>query len=185
VILHDPTVAQRYAHALFNVAQRLKAQAAVLADAEELLKLFAPQSKLRAFIEGPQIPTETKEQLLQKILKGKIHELAYQAITLLLHKGRIEYLQPILEQFRTLVEREQGIYEARLVSAHPLQDADKHKLQSALENYTKHRLKITYGVDPSLIGGVKVTYGDVLIDDSVKGKLGKLRQTLEAAAAGR
>jgi F-type H+-transporting ATPase subunit delta len=157
----------------------------VLADTEELLKLFAPNSRFRTFIEGPQIPTENKDQLLAKVLKGKVHDLAYQTLMVLLHKGRIEYLQPILERFRVLVEREQGIYEAKVSTAHPLDHGDMQKLQSALEGYTKHRLKISYAVDTSLIGGVKVTYGDVLIDDSVKGKLGKLRQQLETAAAGR
>lgn len=185
MILHDPTVSQRYAHALFNVAKRQGVQNAVLADAEELLKLFDPQGGLRGFLEGPQIPTENKEQLLAKVLKGKIHDLAYQILILLLHKGRIEYTVPILEQFRTLVENDQGIYEARVATAQALDDGIRTKLQDALESYTKNKLKISWLVEPALIGGVRVTYGDTLIDDSVRGKLVKLRQTLEMAASER
>ncbi|MGI8906360.1 MAG: ATP synthase F1 subunit delta [Candidatus Sumerlaeaceae bacterium] len=185
MILFDPTVAERYAHALFNVAKRQGAHQQMLPDAEELLKLFAAKSSLRSFLEGPQIPTENKEQLLEKIFKGKIHDMAYHILTLLLKKGRIEYVEPILEQFRTLVERDQGIYEARVSTAHSLDEATKKQLQTALETYTKHRLKISFCVEPALIGGVRVTYGDTLIDDSVRGKLGKLRQTLEVAASER
>jgi F-type H+-transporting ATPase subunit delta len=182
VILHDPTVAERYAQAFFNVARRQGVQQQVLPDAEELLKLFERGSGLRGFLEGPQIPTENKVALLEKVLKGKIHDLAYQMVTMLLQKGRVEYVEAILERFRILVERDQGIYEARVASALELDDAEKKQLQTALEAYTRHKLKLAFAVEPALIGGVRVTYGDTLIDDSIKGKLTKLRQHLEAAA---
>jgi F-type H+-transporting ATPase subunit delta len=183
VKVQDLTVAQRYATALFNVAKRQGAQDAVLHDAEDLLKLVGTQTKLRTFIEAPQIPTDVKDQLLEKILKGRLHDLTYHTLILLLKKGRIDYMGAILERYQTLAENDKGVYEARVVSAQSLQQADQGKLQTALEKYTGKRLKITYGVDPSLIGGIKVTYGDVLIDDSVKGKLGKLRQQLEEAVS--
>jgi F-type H+-transporting ATPase subunit delta len=111
--------------------------------------------------------------------------LSYQMLRMLLTKGRIEYLRAIVERFRVLVEREQGIYEAKVASPQLLDDATRKQLQDALEKYTSHRLKITWTEDPSLIGGVRFTYGDTLIDDSVKGKLGKLRQQLEMAAGQR
>jgi F-type H+-transporting ATPase subunit delta len=181
VIVHDPTVAERYARALFNVAKRDGVHTELLPDTEELLKLFAPGTGLRNFFEGPQISGDKKEQLLAKVLKGKIHKLLYQTIDLLLRKRRIEYVEPILDRFRIMTERDQGIYEAKVATAQPLGDSERQKLQSALEKYTTHRLKIKYAVDPSLIAGVRVTYGDTLIDDSVKGKLARLRQQLEEA----
>lgn len=185
MIVYDPTVSERYATALFNVSKRTGEQAAVLADAEELLKLFAPKSKIRLFVESPQVTTEAKEELLEKSLKGKLHNLLYHLLGLLLAKGRIEYVTTILDRFRVLVEHEQGIYEAQVATASSLGDAEKNKLQSALEAFTKAKLKIRYHVDPSLIGGVRFHYGDVLIDDTLKGKLAKISHSLHGAISGR
>ncbi len=185
MIVHDPTVAERYATALFNVSKRAGDQPAVLADAEELLTLFAPKAKIRLFVESPQVTTEAKEQLLDKALKGKAHPLLYNFLRLLLSKGRIQYVPAILERYRALVEREQGIYEAHVSTASALGNAERATLLSALETYTRAKLKLKFLVDPSLIGGVRFQYGDVLIDDSIKGKLAKLRKSLQGAAAGR
>jgi len=185
VIVYDPTVSERYATALFNVSKRNGDQAAVLADAEELLKLFAPGTHLRLFVESPQVNTEDKEKVLANSLKGKLNPLLYQLLTLLLSKGRIDYVPTILERFRSRVEREQGIFEAQVATASALGDGEKGQLQKALEGFTKAKLKIKYLVDPSLIGGVRFQYGDVLIDDSIKGKLTKLGQGLHEAITGR
>jgi F-type H+-transporting ATPase subunit delta len=183
VIVYDSTVSERYAQALFNVAQRQGSQHALLDEVLELLKLFTAKSRLRSFLEGPQVTTEAKTNLLRNAFEGKVSPLMFQLFNLLLLKGRIEYVEPILQRFRILVERSQGIYEANVWTARALGDDQRTLLQSTLEKYTSNRLRIQFYQDPSLIGGVRFMYGDTLIDDSVKGKLERLRHQLESAAS--
>jgi F-type H+-transporting ATPase subunit delta len=183
VIVYDSTVSERYAQALFNVAHRQGAHQGLLDEVLEMLKLFKSKSRLRSFLEGPQVTTEAKTELLKNAFEGKISPVLFQLLNLLLLKGRIEYVEPILQRFRILVERSQGIYEANVWTAKPLGDDQKNLLQSTLEKYTSNRLRIQFYQDPSLIGGVRFMYGDTLIDDSVKGKLERLRHHLEGAAS--
>lgn len=183
MILHDPTVVERYAEALFNLASKGTSQDELLKDVDALMSVLEPNSKLRVFLETPQLRTDVKMQKLDIILKGQANPLLHRLAVLLLEKGRIEYLRPILERFKVLVEQSRGIYVASVSTAVPLQDGEKSRLQQALEQYSGKKLMLKYHVDAALIGGVKFNYGDVLIDDTVKGKLHKLKHHLEKAYA--
>jgi len=59
--------------------------------------------------------------------------------------------------------------------------ADELKaLSAALERRFRRRIEATVVIDPSLIGGARVTVGDTVIDDSVLGKLTAMKNQLTA-----
>lgn len=182
MIVYDTTVSERYAHALFNVVKRKGLVDSVKADVEELLKIKTRDSKLVVFLEGPQFPTEDKVSLINRLLKGRVDDVLVDFYQLLLRKGRELYSRPILERFLELADEDQGFRKAEVSSAQELSDSQKQSLQSALDAYTKSKLHINYLVDPTLIGGVRFQMGDLLIDDTIKGKLGKLEFQLQEAA---
>lgn len=180
MIVYDPIVAQRYAQALFNIAQRENILPLIVEQLEMLSRVTFPRTRLRPFFEGPQVPTEAKEQLIERAFRGRVHDLIYDLFRLLLKKGRIDLARPISELFIALAERAQGIYQAQVTTATALDPAQQAALQSALEGFTRLRLKIRFAVESAIIGGVRFTCGDMLIDDSVRDKLYALRQRLEA-----
>lgn len=182
MIIHDPTISERYARALFAAAKRQNVVADILADAKTLMPMAVIGAKLQRFLDAPQIPTENKADLMRKALEGRIHKLTYSLIMMLLFRGRIEFTGQIIRRFRTLAEMDQGIFQAQVATAKPLAEDEKTRLQDVLEQYTKAHLKISFIVEPSLIGGVRFSYGEVLIDDTVRGKLRRLRNQLEMAA---
>ena len=182
MIIRDPTIAERYARALFQVAKRQNAVAEVLQDAHTLMPMATMGARLQMFLDAPQIPTEDKVELMRKALEGRIHKLTFSLIMMLLVRGRIEFTGEIIRRFRTLAEIDQGIFEAQVATAKPLSDDERRSLQAVLEKFTGAHLRISYIVEPSLIGGVRFSYGEVLVDDTVRGKLRRLRNQLEQAA---
>ena len=134
------------------------------------------------FLEGTWFATEKKVALIEKLFSGKIEQNIYQLFLLLIRKGRVEYARPILARFIELAEADQGLRHAEVATAIDLTGDQKTKLQQALEQHTNSRLRLKYRVESTLIGGVRFTMGDLLIDDSVKGKLDKLRFQLQEAA---
>jgi len=182
VIVYDSTVSERYARALFNVAKNQGTLEAIKSDAEQLLILLKKDSKLAVFLEGPQFPTENKLELVEKLFTGKVQQMVSQLLVMLIKKGRIEYARPIFTRFIELAEQDQGLYQAEVATAAELTPDQKAKIQQGLEGYTNSRLRLTYRVEPGLIAGVRFTMGDMLIDDTVKGKLQKLKFQLESAA---
>lgn len=182
MIVYDTTVSERYALALFNVAKKQGKLDDIKSDGEQLLKLLTKNGKLAVFLEGPQFTTEAKLDLLKKLFSGKLNPAVYQLLDILVKKGRIDYARPIFTRFIELAEADQGIFQAEVATAVELNSADQDKLQKALENYTKSRLQIKYRVEPALIAGVRFSMGDLMIDDSVKGKLDRLRFQLQEAS---
>lgn len=181
MIVYDTTVSERYAKALFNVSKRQAMLETVKADAEQLLILLKRDSKLAVFLEGPQFATENKLAMVEKLFAGKVDKVVSQLLVMLIKKGRIEYARPIFTRFIELAEQDQGLHQAEVATATALTDDQKSRIQQGLESYTKSRLRLRYRVEPNLIAGVRFTMGDLLIDDTVKGKLDKLRFRLEGA----
>jgi F-type H+-transporting ATPase subunit delta len=99
---------------------------------------------------------------------------------LLLEKGRTEYVVPILQRVKKLVREDRGIFDATVVSAIPLGAGDQSRLRAALEEFMRARLEIEFVVDPRVLGGVRFQCGDLLVDDTVRGKLQQLKSRLEA-----
>lgn len=178
MITNDPALVERYATALLNVARRRGETSALAADSAQLQILFAPGAPLRKFIEGPQFTTEAKNGVIDRTLAGKADPLLVDLIRLLLKKGRVLEIGPILEQLDILMRREQGTHEASVATAVPLDESSRKELQAALEAFTKTRLDVSYRVDPALIGGVRFRYKDTLIDDTIAGKLDRLATRL-------
>lgn len=180
MIYYDPVVVERYARALFQAARKANATREVMADVEALAPLVSLGGRLKVFFDAPQIPTERKADLIEHAFKGRVHPLLYNFLLLLLRKGRIDLSRPMFQRFIKLVERDMGILQAEVATARPLDEAERARLQTALERFTKAKLHIKFTSDPRLIAGVRFTCDDLLIDDTVAGKLARLRGRLEA-----
>jgi len=72
-----------------------------------------------------------------------------------------------------------------VTSANSLSEADMHRLQEVLSPLLNETVELELSVDPSLIGGAMVRFGDHLIDGSLRGQLAKLRERFVAELAER
>ncbi len=68
--------------------------------------------------------------------------------------------------------------EAQVTSALPLRDEEKSRVQSELLQKLGKDAKITYTVDPNILGGIIIRVGDRVIDGSISSQLADLKQTL-------
>ena len=138
----------------------------------------AAPTRLRIFLANPQVPTETKMELINRTLGPKFSPLVIRLIELMIDRERIDVLPDVLAEIQRLVEHAEGIYQAEIDSAMELDFQDKLRLKNALEKYTGYKLKIDYNVEPNLIGGLVFRFRDTLIDGSLRSGLNKLRRRL-------
>ena len=59
-------------------------------------------------------------------------------------------------------------------------DAQLAELTATLTQQLKRKISADVSINPELIGGVKVTIGDLVIDASVSGKLATLATSLKS-----
>lgn len=97
--------------------------------------------------------------------------------TLRKEKAR-KMLPAILKAFRTLGLEHAGQREADVTTARSHETATVHR---ALEKALNQKVTIQHRTDPSILGGIVVRIGDLLIDGSVRSRLETLRTKLQQA----
>ena len=82
-----------------------------------------------------------------------------------------------VNEFKTEFDKE---IEADVISATELNEKQQAEISGALEKRLARKVKLNCSVDPTLIAGVKIKAGDTVIDGSVKSKLNRLTDALQA-----
>ena len=169
------SAARRYAEALLALSPNERAVAELRTSLEKLAPVFDRVTV--AGLRDPSVPMKERIEALNSALVGEPPTVR-SLMVLLLETDRIALVPQIALAFGDLVDRREGIAKARITTAVPLKDAEQRELVSRLERESKRKLRATFAVDPTLIGGAKVQIGDHLIDSSVRAKLVALGRQL-------
>jgi F-type H+-transporting ATPase subunit delta len=166
---------RRYAEALFDVATAEKAVDAYRAALDSLAAGVSPQS-IRA-LRDPSVPLRQRLAAIEAVTKGQ--PKAIRAVLLLLEqRDRIALLPAIARAYGDLVDRRAGIVKAKIVTAVPLDEKQRREFIDRLEKTSGHKLRATFSVDATLIGGAQIQLGDHIVDSSVRAQLNALRHSM-------
>ena len=179
--MRDRKVAVRYAGALLASARQAGVLEGVADSFAAVVAVVKANRDLAIFLGSPQVAEQEKKDLLNKVFGGKVEDLLLTFFELLIDKNRIESLQDIGEAFAELVELEQGVVRARVITAIPLPDDLAAGLKARLDELTGKSVILEQKVDAAVIGGVCVTLDGKIIDGTVRANLRKLREQLEKA----
>ena len=175
------SAARRYAEAAFEVAVRDDAVDAWRNELDTAAAVVAEERIGRA-LANPAIPLETRiataEATFGKLVGPKVLNL----VRLMLRRGRIQELPRLAAEFRRLDDDRQGIARASVTSTLPLEPDEVSALKERLASSTDRRVELDLKVDPSLLGGLVVRLGDLLVDGSVRSRLERLRNRLVSGA---
>jgi len=171
------TVARPYAKAAFRHATE-KGQAERWSAMLGFAAAAMQDVRVAQALDNPQLTAEQQANLFIKIcgdqLDGPVQNLVRQ---LTLNK-RLAVLPQISILFNALLADEMRKQDVEVYSPFELAEAEKVVLKKALEKKLGKQVNLQTGVDKSLIGGVFIRAGDMVIDGSVRGKLQALSQTL-------
>lgn len=172
------TVARPYAEAAFEVAKQGN-----LAQWSEWMAQWAAVAAhpdIKLLVNDPRL---TDQQILDGFVAVSKTDAAPAAVNFLqalVENGRLLALPEIQTQFALLKNAHEGIADARIESAFPLDDEAVASLVVPLQAKFGAKLKPVVVVDPSLIGGVRVIVGDQILDSSVRGRLDAMKAALVA-----
>jgi F-type H+-transporting ATPase subunit delta len=170
--------AKRYARAVFEMARQdgdVEEWARRLAAIRELFG----DTKVAAVLANPTIATEQREALITeppRILDDEATNLA----RLLIESGRIHEAAAIEEEFQRLADDAAGRVRATVTTAIELGRDDRDRVARELSRRLDKEVRLSVVVDPRIIGGLKLQYGDRVVDASVATRLQQLRRRLAA-----
>jgi len=170
------TIARPYAAALFQASTQ--ADGAQLVAQLDSLAGLAGDAGLRQFAADPKVSSEQVFGIVTGIAGADLSPKLRNLLDVVIDNGRLAVLPEIAAQFRTLVNDRGGVADAHVVSAFPLDATQQAGLTKVLEKRFGRQLKVTVTVDASLIGGVRVTVGDEVLDTSVVARLEQMRVAL-------
>lgn len=175
------TVARPYAEALFGAARNDQATSLagwsfLLAD----LAQVAANPEVGAVLSDPRLNQAQRVDLFLSLIKATLPQAARNFVELLVQNDRLLLLPEIASQFDVLKNRHEGVAVAEIASAFALSDEQVAELVAGLEKKFGRKLKPEVSLDASLIGGVRVTVGDQVLDTSVQAQLARMRDTLAA-----
>ena len=176
------TVAARYARALFIVTERRGETPQALEDLKGMGEMIRPGARVGALLTTPQVLLADKRKALLKVMEGRGLRAVTLFVDLLLRKKRLGEFPTIVTEFEALVERQQGIRRAPVVSAVALTAAERQRLHAELERTTGSHIRLGAEVDPRLLGGALVRIGDRVIDRSVRTLLDAIERQLQGVA---
>lgn len=171
------TIARPYAEALFDSAQ------GDLAGTQAWLEPLAAaggDARLLAFAANPKVQSGQVFDLIIGLLKSPLPARGANFLRAVIDNGRLAALPEMARQFTEKASAARGVSEALIQSAFPMGEAETAALLPALEKRFGCKLKAAVQVAPELIGGVRVTVGDEVLDTSVKARLAQMQAALAA-----
>lgn len=173
-------IAKRYAKALFSLGQEEGKFEQYGLELKEFAELCREQAEFGAVIANPVFAVEDRKKILQAVLdKSGFSTTVKNFLMLLLDKDRMGVIASIAEHYENLWDEAMNVAKAKIVTARPLKEDAQKALKEALEALTSKQIKPDILEDPSLIGGVVVKIGDVVLDGSVKAQLEGLKESLK------
>jgi F-type H+-transporting ATPase subunit delta len=172
------TIARPYAEAAFEVA---KADGATDAWAEglELLGAIAEAPEVAEQITSPNATAEQLRDLIFAVAGEGLSAHLQNLVRLLAENGRLVVLPDVARLFGDMKTAHDGLRHIEVTSAFPMADAERDELAAKLKAHFGGEVDLTVAEDPSLIGGVKVRAGDIVIDGSLRGQLDRLSNDLQ------
>jgi F-type H+-transporting ATPase subunit delta len=177
-------VAKRYAAALLDMVAEAKAVEQVEKDFADLRSMLGASQDLRNLVSSPLAARGQQTEAVQALAeKAKFHKLTANFLGVLAQNRRLSALEDVIEAFGAEVTRRRGGIEAKVQSAAALSPAQTKALQEQLSKAMGAHVTMHVEINKDLLGGMVVTVGSRMIDDSVKRKLEKLQRAMSEKAA--
>ena len=173
------STSKSYATALYELAK----ENSELSNAEDgmsgLKKLLNDNSDFKEMISSPTIGKVEKKKVMFEIAdQYNFSQTLKKFLGFMIIKNRLFFLDQIIDSFLNIISINKGELKAKLVSSKQLSKKELENIQSELSKDFKSPIKVDYIYDPTLIAGLIIRVGSVMIDTSIKSKLKQLEKSM-------
>lgn len=172
------TVARPYAEAVFCLA-REEGLLQEWSDTLHILAYVARDAQACEFVSNPKFARAQVVGFVLDILGEQVTDQVKNFITVVLDNRRFTVLPQIAQSYEAMRAESEGIAKARIETAFAMDNSEVAELTTQLEKRFKQKIHAAVEVNAELIGGIRITVGDEVIDASIRGKLSGLAASLK------
>jgi len=173
-------VAKRYAKALFELAEERNVLEKVHTDLQAIAETVKNSEDLQNLLVNPLVNEADKMNVLARIFSDRFESLTRQFLELVAEKRRLSVLLEIITKFYRMMLEHNNQIEGQLISAVDLEERQVEEIGKQIEQITGKKVMLNRQIEPSIIGGFVVKVEDVVIDNSIRSQLNRLREQLIA-----
>ena len=175
-------ISQRYALALYDLSKEKNQTEELLSNMITFMKIFKSNKDLRNFVKNPTYSIESQKVVFDEILSlMNFNKLVKNFFSILIIKKRIFFLDQIIEEFLKLISIKRGEISGSLISSKEIDEKTILDIEREISTNIKRSIKLKSKIDESLIGGVVIQIGSLMIDTSIKNKLQKYKKLMTEA----
>ena len=118
--------------------------------------------------------------LFLSVCEGQLDEHGQNFIKIMAENGRLSALPRVALLFSELETARNMEIDVDVVAAYALSTKQKNEISESLEKRLARKVNLNCSIDKSLIAGMVITAGDLVIDSSAIGQLNRLSNTLQS-----
>lgn len=179
--MRESTVARSYAETLFELGERQGRREEFTDAVDELASLLDGEPRLQAFLESPLVETAAKKGVLRRALAERVPPLFLNFLLVVLEKRRQRLLREIAREYHAILDERLGRLHVQVTLAREPDERVEREIASDLSARLGRQVIPHVEVNPQILGGIVVRYGDRVLDGSVRRRLVALRRRLNEA----
>jgi F-type H+-transporting ATPase subunit delta len=149
-------------------------------DMADLTAMLASSEDFQSLIRSPLLKVGVQQAALAAIAdKAQLSPLTKNFLLTLAANRRLPQLDSMLKAVTDNISARRGELRAKVESAVELSSAQKKSLEEHLAKTIGHPVAVDASVNKELIGGVTITLGSLMIDDSIKTKLERMGRAMK------
>ena len=173
------SVNNSYSQALYELIKEENNVNQVESEVNEIMRLFYECPEFINLIKDPRNTQSEQINVIDLIhAKYGLNNTFVKFLKLLVSKRRLFFLQKILKDFLLICSYERGQIVAKLTAAKELSNIEIENIKNSLKDNFGSNLKLEFTHDPSLLGGLMIQVGSIMIDTSIKNKLKQIENNM-------
>jgi F-type H+-transporting ATPase subunit delta len=174
-------LAERYATALFDIADERRALDQVATDLRQLRAMLAASTDLMRLVRSPVMSRLDQARAVAALAqRAELSPLVRDFLAVVARNRRLFAVPAMIDAFLAMLAERRGEVTAEVVAAQPLTEAQLDALSEHLRHTVGRRVTVDARVDQRLIGGMIIKVGSRMVDASVDSKLRRLQLEMKA-----
>jgi F-type H+-transporting ATPase subunit delta len=175
-------LAERYAAALFELADARRALDGVAGDLRELRAMLAASGDFMRLTRSPVLSREAQAKAVAVLAeRAGLTPLTRDFLGVVARNRRLFAVPEMIDAYLKRLAERRGEVTAEVTVAQPLDEQRRAALTEQLRRTVGARVSVDLRVDPRLLGGMIVKVGSRMVDASLASRLQRLRLAMKAA----
>lgn len=172
------TIARPYAKAAFDFAvenQQLDQWSEMLVFAAEV----ANNEQIHELITSS-LSAEKLAEIFIGVCGEQFDEHGQNLVRVMAENGRLRAIPDVCAEFHALKKEHEKKVDVAVISATELSEQQKTDIINKLEQRLERKVLLNCSIDETLLAGVVIRAGDLVIDNSARGRLNRLSDALQS-----